>query len=173
MTGFEPFGTHAANPTEGLAKAVNGRRIGDCAVVGAVLPVHHAEAATRVAALLAETNPEAVLHLGLAAGRARVALERVAVNVMDYEVADNAGFRASGERRDCSGKICSMYSRQSTRFATSGAGRGSCPLPQRSLTANSINRTRRSTSISVGGSLGSADIRFRQSNDGSPCKYGQ
>jgi pyroglutamyl-peptidase len=97
VTGFEPFGTHAANPTEGLAKAVDGRRIGDCTVVGAVLPVHHAEAATRVAALLAETNPEAVVHLGLAAGRARVALERVAVNVMDYEVADNAGFRASGE----------------------------------------------------------------------------
>jgi pyroglutamyl-peptidase len=97
VTGFEPFGTHAANPTEGLAKAVDGRRIGDCAVVGAVVPVHHAEAAKRVAALLAETNPEAVLHLGLAAGRARVALERVAVNVMDYEVADNAGFRASGE----------------------------------------------------------------------------
>jgi pyroglutamyl-peptidase len=97
VTGFEPFGTHAANPTEGLAKAVDGRRIGDCAVVGAVLPVHHAEGAVRVAALLAETNPEAVVHLGLAAGRARVALERVAVNVMDYEVADNAGFRASGE----------------------------------------------------------------------------
>jgi len=97
VTGFEPFGSHATNPTEGLAKAVDGRRIDDCAVVGAVLPVHHAEAATRVAALLAETNPEAVLHLGLAAGRARVALERVAVNVMDYEVADNAGFRASGE----------------------------------------------------------------------------
>jgi pyroglutamyl-peptidase len=97
VTGFEPFGTHAANPTEGLAKAVDGRRIGDGAIVGAVLPVHHAEAAIRVAALLAETNPETILHLGLAAGRARVALERVAVNVMDYEVADNAGFRASGE----------------------------------------------------------------------------
>ena len=97
MTGFEPFGTHPANPTEGLAKAVDGRRIGDCAVAGAVLPVHHAEAAVRVAALLAETNPETIVHLGLAAGRARVALERVAVNVMDYEVADNAGFRASGE----------------------------------------------------------------------------
>jgi pyroglutamyl-peptidase len=97
VTGFEPFGAHAANPTEGLAKAVDGRRIGDGAIVGVVLPVHHAEAATRVAALLAETNPEAIVHLGLAAGRARVALERVAVNVMDYEVADNAGFRASGE----------------------------------------------------------------------------
>jgi pyroglutamyl-peptidase len=97
VTGFEPFGAHSANPTEGLAKAVDGRRVGDCVVVGVVLPVHHADAATRMDTLLAETNPEAIVHLGLAGGRARIALERVAVNVMDYEVPDNAGYRASGE----------------------------------------------------------------------------
>ena len=97
MTGFEPFGAHSVNPTEGLAKAVDGRRVGDFAVLGAVLPVHHDDTAARLAALLAESNPEAVLHLGLAGGRARIALERVALNVMDYEVPDNAGYRASGE----------------------------------------------------------------------------
>lgn len=97
MTGFEPFGAHSVNPTEGLAKAIDGRRVGDFAVVGVVLPVHHADTASRLGALLAETNPEAILHLGLAAGRARVALERIAINAMDYEVPDNAGYRASGE----------------------------------------------------------------------------
>ena len=97
MTGFEPFGAHSANPTEGLAKAVDGRRVGHLAVVGAVLAVHHADASRRVATLLAETTPTGVLHLGLAGGRARIALERVALNVMDYEVPDNVGFRASGE----------------------------------------------------------------------------
>ena len=40
VTGFEPFGIHPANPTEGLAKAVDGRRVGDFAVTGVVLPVH-------------------------------------------------------------------------------------------------------------------------------------
>ena len=97
MTGFEPFGAHSVNPTEGLAKAVDGRRVGDFAVMGVVLPVHLADTASRLGTLLAETNPEAILHLGLAAGRARVALERVAINAMDYEVSDNAGYRASGE----------------------------------------------------------------------------
>jgi len=97
VTGFEPFGAHSANPTEGLAKAVDGRRVGDLAVVGAVLTVHHADASGRVATLLTETSPTSVLHLGLAGGRARIALERVALNVMDYEVPDNAGFRARGE----------------------------------------------------------------------------
>src|SRR5436853_478788 len=84
VTGFEPFGVHPVNPTEGLAKAVDGRRVGDFAVVGVVLPVHHADTAKRLSALLAETNPSAVLHLGLAGGRARIALERAALNVMDY-----------------------------------------------------------------------------------------
>jgi pyroglutamyl-peptidase len=97
VTGFEPFGVHSVNPTEGLAKAVDGRRVGDSVVVGAVLPVHHTDAAARLGSLLAETNPAAVLHLGLAGGRARIALERVALNVKDYDVPDNAGYRASGE----------------------------------------------------------------------------
>lgn len=97
VTGFEPFGAFGTNPTEGLAKAVDGRRFGACQVRGAVLPVHHAEAGPRVRALLADREPGAVLHLGLAAGRARVALERVAVNVMDYAEPDNVGFRAQGE----------------------------------------------------------------------------
>src|SRR5207248_1762399 len=60
---------------------------------------HAALAVSAVAAgaLLAETHPAADLHLGLAAERARVALERVAVNVMEYEQPDNAGWRARGE----------------------------------------------------------------------------
>src|SRR5881296_2254450 len=96
VTGFEPFGAYSVNPSEGLAKAMDGRRFGACETRGAVLPVHHADAATRLAALLTETDPVAVVHLGLAAGRARVALERVAVNVMDYDEPDRAGFQASG-----------------------------------------------------------------------------
>ena len=97
VTGFEPFGDHTLNPTEGLAKAVDGRRIGAHAVRGIVLPVDHTGIAATLAPLLEEAEPAAVVHLGLAGGRARVALERVALNVMDYEVADNTSWRASGE----------------------------------------------------------------------------
>jgi pyroglutamyl-peptidase len=97
VTGFEPFGAHPVNPSEEVAKAVDGREVGACVVRGAVLTVHHAEAARRAARLVHELDPVAVLHLGLAAGRARIALERVAVNVMDYEIPDASGFRAAGE----------------------------------------------------------------------------
>jgi pyroglutamyl-peptidase len=97
VTGFEPFGPHAANPSEQLAKAVDGRTVGAGLVRGAVLPVAHASARAAVAALLDDVRPRVVIHLGLAGARARIALERVGVNVMEYLMADNAGFRAAGE----------------------------------------------------------------------------
>src|SRR5439155_19863711 len=97
VTGFEPFTPHKINPTEELARALDGVRVRDTLVHAAVLPVHHADAAPRVRALLAERRPFAVLHLGLAAGRARLALERVAVNMMDYAVHDNAGCQMTDE----------------------------------------------------------------------------
>jgi pyroglutamyl-peptidase len=97
VTGYEPFGSHSDNPSQEVAKILDGRRIGGCAIASAVLPVHHREASQRVSVLLAELAPVAVVHLGLAEGRARLALERVALNVMDYRIADNAGYRAEGE----------------------------------------------------------------------------
>ncbi len=69
VTGFEPFGAHTVNPSEELAKAVDGRRVGDFGILGAVLPVHHTDAAKRLTATLADTRPAAVVHLGLAGGR--------------------------------------------------------------------------------------------------------
>jgi pyroglutamyl-peptidase len=93
VTGFEPFAGHAVNPSGELAKALDGHRVGAAVVRAAILPVHHAEVGPRVAELLAETEPAAAVHLGLAEGRARLALERVALNVMDYRIPDNAGCR--------------------------------------------------------------------------------
>src|SRR5262249_60552803 len=82
-------------------------RVGRVAVVGSarsasprVPPVGPGRAAAR---LLRDHEPLAVLHVGLAAGRARIALERVAVNVMDYECPDNAGYQARGEPCEAGG----------------------------------------------------------------------
>jgi pyroglutamyl-peptidase len=97
LSGFEPFGTYASNPAGEVAKALDGRAFGAEVVRGVVLPVHHADAASMVSRLVDEVAPRAIVHLGLAGGRTRVALERVAVNVMDFEIADNAGYRATGE----------------------------------------------------------------------------
>ena len=97
LTGFEPFGGLAANPSEEVAKALDGRAAGPAVVRSAVLPVDHGAAGPRVARLIDELEPQAIVHLGLAAGRARIALERVGVNVMDFDTPDNTGYRACNE----------------------------------------------------------------------------
>ena len=97
VTGFEPFAGNAVNPSAEVAKALDGRVVGPAVVRSAVLPVHHTEATPAVIRLVEESDPLAIVHLGLAGGRARIALERVAVNVMDFERPDNAGHLAQGE----------------------------------------------------------------------------
>src|SRR2546429_8726681 len=96
-TGFEPYAEHKINPSAEVAKALDGRVVGSAVVRSAVLPVHHAEAIPAVVRLVEESDPLAIVHLGLAGGRARIALERVAVNVMNFQTPDNAGRLGQGE----------------------------------------------------------------------------
>ncbi len=94
VTGFEPFGGATVNPSAEVAKRLEGRRFGEAEVRAAILPVQHVSAAASVRALVAAHDPLAVVHLGLAGERAQIALERIAVNVMDYAIPDNEGFQA-------------------------------------------------------------------------------
>lgn len=91
LTGFEPFDGDTVNPSGEVAKRLDGRVIGACAVRSVILPVQHEAARAVVAPLLAAPGLVAVVHLGLAGGRARISLERVAVNVMDYSRPDAHG----------------------------------------------------------------------------------
>lgn len=97
VTGFEPFAGADVNPSAEVATRLDGGRIGGWDVRAAVLPVHHLGAASAVQALLRAHDPVAVVHLGLAAERTQIALERVAINVMDYSIPDNEGFQARDE----------------------------------------------------------------------------
>ncbi|MFC4426015.1 pyroglutamyl-peptidase I [Deinococcus navajonensis] len=91
LTGFEPFHTHPVNPSAQAAEALDGQRAGALTIRSALLPVEPRAAAHALSGLLAEFTPSAVLLTGLAAGRPQVTLERVAVNVMDFSIPDNAG----------------------------------------------------------------------------------
>ena len=97
VTGFEPFGGDTANPSQEVVKALDGRRVGGHPVRGLVLPVQHDEARAALAPALAEPGLRAAVMLGLAGGRARLALERVALNVMDYRQPDNRGDVVRGQ----------------------------------------------------------------------------
>jgi pyroglutamyl-peptidase len=97
VTGFEPFDGASVNPSAEIARRLDGRSVGGWEVRAAVLPVHHVSAAAAVRALLDAHDPGAVVHLGLAAERPQVALERIAINVMDYSIPDSEGYQARDE----------------------------------------------------------------------------
>jgi len=91
VTGFEPFGGHADNPSWEAARAVDGERVGPARLVARRLPCVIAEVGPALAAAIDETAPSLVLCLGLAAGRTDISIERVAINVVDARIPDNAG----------------------------------------------------------------------------------
>ena len=91
LTGFNAFGGEAINPSWLIAQALHGEILQGHLVVAAQLPTEFAASGKRLSALLREHQPALVLCLGLAGGRANLSLERVAINVQDARIADNAG----------------------------------------------------------------------------------
>ncbi|WP_100374064.1 pyroglutamyl-peptidase I [Bacillus sp. FJAT-45037] len=96
VTGFEPFLSHKENPTQQIVDQLQDRVIGDYQVHGVILPVTFSEAAKIVIDSIDHLKPDAIMMLGLAAGRNRITPERVAINVNDGEV-DNDGVKKQDE----------------------------------------------------------------------------
>ena len=91
LTGFDPFGGDALNPSWLIAQALHGKRIAGHRIVAAQLPTEFGASLQRLRALMAAHRPALIVCLGLAATRAGLSLERIAINVDDARIADNAG----------------------------------------------------------------------------------
>jgi pyroglutamyl-peptidase len=91
LTGFDAFGGNAINPSWLVVQALNGQTVEGHKVLAAQLPTEFAASRQQLAALLRLHQPALVLCLGLAGGRAGLSLERIAINVQDARLADNAG----------------------------------------------------------------------------------
>lgn len=91
VTGFDPFGGSATNPSWHAVHALNGRTIAGCQVVGAEVPTVFGASLQRLEQLMRQHQPQLVLCTGQAGGRAAISLERVAINVNDARIPDNAG----------------------------------------------------------------------------------
>jgi len=85
VTGFEPFGGSDRNPSAELITRIEGE------AVTAVLPVEFDALRKLVLDLLAEHRPTHVVCLGLSGRASGLTLERVAVNLIDARIPDNAG----------------------------------------------------------------------------------
>ncbi len=91
LTGFEPFGGEDVNPAQDVVRELAGERIAGHRVEPAVLPVTFAGMAEMLAEAIASTRPSLVVAIGQAGNRARISIERVAINLVDARIADNAG----------------------------------------------------------------------------------
>ncbi len=91
LTGFEPFGDHALNPSQKLLELLPGNLDGDLQLKKLILPVDQYLAPSLFLKAIHENKPEAIIAFGLASGRERISLERVAINLMDFRIPDNTG----------------------------------------------------------------------------------
>ncbi|MDP2076024.1 pyroglutamyl-peptidase I [Hydrogenophaga sp.] len=91
LTGFDAFGGASLNPSWLAVKELHGRQILGHTVVAAQLPTVFDASLKTLNALLKQHQPALVICVGQAGGRKAISLERVAINVNDAPIADNAG----------------------------------------------------------------------------------
>lgn len=105
LTGFEPFADESVNPSAQAVVALHGRTIGKRVVHAAVLPCVFDDALEKLRTELRRVRPELVICVGQAGGRAAITVERVAINVDDARIADNAGARPIDRRIAARGPV--------------------------------------------------------------------
>jgi len=90
ITGFDPFGGAKLNPAwEAVAQLPD--IIGDKELTKLMIPTVYGKAAETVIAKADAINPDAILCIGLAAGRAAVTPELIGINLRESGSADNKG----------------------------------------------------------------------------------
>lgn len=97
ITGFAPFDGQRVNPSWQAARLVAAEPPAGLTVTAAELPCVFGESVDALRAAVHAAQPELILCLGQAGGRPGVTVERVAVNIDDARIADNAGRRPIDE----------------------------------------------------------------------------
>ena len=96
ITGFDPFGGEKINPAWEAVRDLPDR-IGEYELCKLEIPTVYGEAAKTVLNKAEEIKPDVILCVGQAGGRSAVTPERIAVNIRDARIPDNAGNQPRGE----------------------------------------------------------------------------
>jgi pyroglutamyl-peptidase len=97
LTGFEPFGGSQVNPSAQVVRTLAHDGIPGVALHSAILPVDRQGGPATLLNAVRALHPDAILCLGEATRRMAISIERVAINLLDYRMADNAGHQAIDE----------------------------------------------------------------------------
>ena len=96
ITGFDPFGGETINPSWEAVKLLP-EVVGDYALCKLEIPTIFGLAGEKVLAQTEVFQPDVILCIGQAGGRAAVTPERIGVNIRDARIPDNANNLPKGE----------------------------------------------------------------------------
>lgn len=96
FTGFDPFGGDKINPSWEAVKLLPDT-IGGAQIAKLHLPVGYSTVRPLLHDAIVAEQPDVVVCVGQAGGRATITPEMVAVNIMDASIADNEGVLCTGE----------------------------------------------------------------------------
>ena len=91
LTGFEPFDQDAINPSWEAVRALDGWRFEGATVHARRISCVFGAALRELDAAIDELRPQLVIAVGQAGGRSEITPERVAINIDDGRICDNAG----------------------------------------------------------------------------------
>lgn len=91
VSGFTTFGNHTENSSEVIVNLLKETKLEGVELRTCVLPVAFSNAFDHLKIEIEAFKPEVVIALGLAGNRSKIELEKVAINLIDCEIADNEG----------------------------------------------------------------------------------
>ena len=91
VTGFNSFGGESINPSWEAVRLLPDEICG-AEIIKKQLPTEFIAGETELLSALESAEPSIVICTGQAAGRSAVSIERVAINLRDASIADNAAF---------------------------------------------------------------------------------
>jgi len=100
ITGFEAFNGSRINPSAKIVEQFHEEQFLNHIIHKVILPVDNNTAGQVVTKKMEELKPEIVLLLGEASLRPVISLEKVAINWMDYRIADNSGNQIADQKID-------------------------------------------------------------------------
>lgn len=95
VTGFDPFGGAVINPAWEAVRLLPDQ-IGSFTLQKLQIPTVFGKAGETVLAAIGTEDPDVVLCVGQAGGRSAITPERIAVNIRDARICDNAGNQPRG-----------------------------------------------------------------------------
>lgn len=102
VTGFDPFGGEKINPSIETVKRLPGE-IAGAKIIKLEIPTVCGKSVEVIEEAIIRYDPDVILSIGQAGGRADISVERIGINVDDFRIPDNEGGKRTDEPIDPQG----------------------------------------------------------------------